>query len=258
MPSLILRRCLAALAISLLIMPALFAVEPAAVVAKARAYLGSEAALNGVTSLRYVGKLTVEEDPANPDQVMPVHMTVEIIFQKPARQRSVLTSENRIETTVLDDYDGWQKVQDPKEASRWTLSLLRSEQIKNLRANVAENLSFFHGGSGSRVTVEDMGTVNVDGVECRKLAFIHAPEIAFHRYFDPVTGRLVLTETRQGESIREEGEIRAGGIRFPKRLRTTFQSAGGAVGRMTIEFDAVQVNETFDNSLFAIPSLGRQ
>lgn len=252
----ILRRSVATVAV--LLAPLATAAEPAAIIAKARAHLGSEATLNGVTSLRFVGQLTVDRDPANAEPTTPERLKVEIIFQKPARQRSVITSTQRIETTVLDGYDGWQKVQDPKDDARWTMSLLRSEQIKNLRANVAENLSFFRGLPGRGMNVEDLGPVNIDGVACRKIAFIYAPQIGFHRYFDEETGRLVLTETRQGESIREVGEIRSGGIRFPKQLVTTFQRPDGASGQITIDFDAIYVNEAVDDSLFAMPSLIRQ
>jgi hypothetical protein len=256
MPSTILRLCFAICAV--LWASFATAAQPADIIAKARAHLGSETALDGITSLRFVGQLIIDRDPANPDQTTPPRLTVEIIFQKPARQRSVITSAQRIETTVLDGYDGWQKVQDPNDATRWTMSLLRSEQIKNLRANVAENLSFFRGLPGRVMSVEDLGPVNIDGIACRKVGFIYGPQIGFHRYFDLATGRLVLTETRQGETIREQGEIRAGGIRFPKQLVTTFQRPDGASGQITIEFDAIFVNEAVDDNLFATPSLGRQ
>lgn len=253
-----LRRFLLALAFGVLALANLTAQTPAEVIAKARAYLGPEALLNEVQSIRYVGRLTVEREPALPDQPVPGALSVEIIFQKPARQRSVIKAPQRIETTVLDGYDGWQRLQDPADESRWTLSLLRTEQIKNLRANVAENLSFFRGMPDRGMNVEDLGSANVEGVECRKLAFVYSPQIAFIRYFDTQTGRLVLTETRQGESIREQGEIMSGGIRFPGRLVTTIRGTDGSTGRITIDFDAIHVNESFPDSFFSTPSLGRQ
>ncbi len=258
MPSTIFRLCVATSALLVASLTVITAAEPADIIAKARAHLGSEATLDGVTSLRFVGHLTVDRDPADSEQAAPARLTVEIIFQKPARQRSVITSAQRIETTVLDGYDGWQKVQDPNDATRWTMSLMRSEQIKNLRANVAENVSFFRGLPGRGMNVEDLGPVNIDGVACRKIAFVYTPQIGFNRYFEVATGRLVLTETRQGETIREQGEIRAGGIRFPKQLVTTFQRADGAAGQITIDFDAIYVNEVIDDSLFATPSLSRE
>lgn len=224
------------------------------IIAKARLYLGGEAALNQVTSLHYVGKLTLQEATPAAGPVSPVG--VEIIFQKPSRQRSVITAEKRTEITVLDDYEGWQRVQDPADASRWTLSLLQADQIRSLRANVAENLSFFRGVGGRQGSVEDLGVATTDGITCRKIAFVHSPQIAFFRYFDVATGRLVLTETKQGEVIREQGEMVAGGVKFPKTLVTTLKRPDGSEQRVTINFDKITVNEAFPDSLFAMPSLG--
>jgi outer membrane lipoprotein-sorting protein len=230
------------------------AAEPA-IIAKARSFLGGDAALDRVTSLHYVGKLTLEEGGKAAD-TGPV--SVEIIFQKPSRQRSVIAAEKRVETTVLDGFDGWSKVQDPADATRWSVSLMEADQIRSLRANVTENLSFFRNRDPRHCTVEDLGPAVVDGVTCRKVGYVYSPQIAFFRYFDAATGRLVLTETAQGETIREQGEIIAGGVRFPRTLVTTLRRPDGSEQRVTIEFEQVTVNETFPDSLFAMPSLGGQ
>lgn len=227
------------------------AVEPA-IIAKARTYLGSETALNQVTSLHYVGTMMLSSS----GDAKQAPVGVDIIFQHPSRQRSQLTADNRIEITVLDGYDGWQRVQDPVDASRWTLSLMKPDQIRNLRANVSENLSFFRSVPGRGGSVEDLGAATIDGVSCRKIAFVYSPNIIFYRYFDTDTGRLVLTETKQGESIREQGEIVAGGLKFPKTLVTTLTQADGSVHRVTIDFEKVIVNEIFPDSLFVMPLLG--
>ncbi len=228
------------------------AAEPA-MIAKARAYLGGDTVLSNVSSIHYQGKLFLAAaDPAK----APEEVGVDIIFQKPDRQRSVLTAEKRIEITALDGYEAWQKVEDPKDPTRWTMNLLGPDQIKSLRANAWENLSFFRGLEGRRGTIEDLGTVTADGVACRKLAFVHSPEVAFYRYFDEATGRLVLTETAQGESIREEGLIMAGGVKFPQTLVTTMRQPDGSALKITIRFEKITVNETFADSLFAVPSFG--
>lgn len=225
------------------------------IIAKARAHLGGDAALDRVTSLHYVGKLTLEEG-GKPSETGPVN--VEIIFQKPSRQRSVIAAAKRVETTVLDGFDGWAKVHDPADATRWSMSLMEADQIRSLRANVTENLSFFRNRDGRQCTVEDQGAAVIDGVACRKVAFIYSPQVAFIRYFDVATGRLVLTETAQGETIREQGEITVDGIKFPRTLVTTLRRPDGTDQRVTIEFEKVTVNEAFADSLFAMPSLGAQ
>jgi len=248
-----LHRCCFLLTFAAMTLQPAQAAEPE-IIAKARAYLGSETALAQVTSLRYAGMLVLDDAGATANPQGPVK--VEIIFTKPSRQRSVITADNRIETTVLDGYEGWQKVQDPSDNSKWQLSLLQADQIRSLRANVAENLAFFRNAGDPKCTVEDQGAAMIDGVACRKIAFIYAPQIAFYRYFDTVTGRLVMTETQQGESIREQGVIIAGGVKFPRTLVTTLNRPDGGAQRITINFEQVTVNEVFPDSLFAMPSLG--
>jgi outer membrane lipoprotein-sorting protein len=224
------------------------AAEPA-IIAKARAYLGGDAALNAITSLHYYGKLSLGADaPKTP-------ITVEIIFEKPYRQRSIITSEKGTEVTVLDGYDGWQRVEAAHDKTRWTLVLLKADQIKNLRANVWENLAFFRGLAAEGGRVDDLGQATVDGVPCRKLAFVHSPEVVFYRYFDAATGRLVLTETKRGESIREQGTIDVAGVKFPKVLTTDTVKPDGGKQTITITFDRITVNEPVPAGSFSMPPL---
>ena len=226
-----------------------------AVIAKARAYLGSDAALDAVQSVHFTGSLVTTEQTATGTK--PVQAVVEIIFEKPYFQRIVAHSDEGVEITALDNYDGWHRVENAKDHSRWNMELLSTLAIKRLRANTWENLAFFGGIGRIGGTVEDLGPANVDGVACEKLAFRHEQGIVFFRYFDGATGRLVLTETEQGGTIREEGEIMADGIRFPKKVVTTTKLADGKDRSVTVNFDKVSVNETFPESLFAIPSLSQ-
>lgn len=250
MISVILRRALSLTAVCLALSTA-HAAEPA-IIAKARAYLGSETALNSVTSVHYTGILDIDAHDKTPAQ----QLMIEIILQKPDRQRSVVTGPGIIETTALNGYEGWRKVQDPKDASRWKMDLLGADQIKGLRANVQENLAFFRGAGDPRATVEDLGPATADGVACHKLAFIYSPQAVFTRYFDVSTGRLVLTETLQGEQIREQGTIIVGGIKFPQKLVTTVARPDGTTQKVTITFEKVGVNETFPDDYFSVPSMG--
>src|SRR4051812_14684114 len=112
------------------------AADPA-ILTKARAFVGSEAALNSLKSIHYTGTL-VTKDPG--DAAKPASAALEIIFQKPQQQRITATSDTSIETTALDGYDGWQRVQDPKDKTKWRQTLLGADQIKRLRANTWENL----------------------------------------------------------------------------------------------------------------------
>jgi len=210
--------------------------------------------LDGLTSIHYTGVLDIEAHGETPAQ----QLTIEIMLQKPGRQRSVLAGETVVETTALDGYEGWRKVQDAKDASRWKMDLLTADQIKSLRANVQENLVFFRSSRDPRSTVEDLGPATVDGIACQKLAFIYSAQTVFTRYFDLATGKLVLTETVQGEQIREQGTVTAGGIKFPEKLITTVARPDGSTQKVTITFKQVAVNEDFAASLFAVPSMGGQ
>ncbi len=219
------------------------------IIAKARAYLGTEAALKAVKSIHYLGALTAA-DPADKTQV-----AIEIIFQAPFRQRITATSGKGVEITALDNYDAWQRTQEPKDPARWSLQLLGKDQIKRLRANTWQNLAFFRGIEREGGKVVDQGAVTLDGVACRKIAFMHSDAIVFTRYFDQATGRLVLTETESGGSIREQGEIMVNGVRFPKTITNTSKLPDGGTQQINITFSKITLNETFPDSLFAIPSL---
>ena len=242
--------CLATIALTSAT-PILRAAEPA-IITKARAYLGTEAALNAVNTLHYSGKLELSDMDADGPEG-PI--TIEIIFERPYHQRSTVTSERGTEITVLNGYDAWQRVSAANDDTRWNLTLLQIPQIKNLRANAWENLSFFRGLEEAGGQIEDLGVTTMDDQTCRKLAFIHSPEVVFYRYFNVATGRLVLTETMRGERIREIGSIEVAGIKFPKELTTEATRPDGTTQTVTIRFDSVTVNEPVPADAFEMPFL---
>jgi PBP1b-binding outer membrane lipoprotein LpoB len=218
------------------------------VIAKARAFLGGDKLLDAVQSTHMVGKVTYDDGSSG---------TIELIFQRPCNQRVVITTAKTVEITALDDYEGWTRVQDSKDPTRWQLTLLSKDQIKMLRANTIEQLSFFRNADRRGTLVEDLGDAVVDGRSCRKLSFKRDDGSIFVRYFDAATGELVLIETpQQGGRVREEGVILAGGIRFAQRHVQTTKNADGKVQTIKIDYDRVTVNETFPESLFAVPSVG--
>ncbi len=230
--------------------------DVAATLALARSVYGPEAVLTAVRSVHYVG--TAETMVATPEGPQPFKAQLEIIFQVPYRQRMVVTLPDRVEVTALDDYEAWQRVSDPSDATRWRLTLLGIDQIKRLRATTWENLAFHRGLEQKGGRVDDLGEVTIDGVRTHKIAFLHDNSIIFFRYFDLATGRLILTETDQGERIREEGELIASGIRFSRKVITTTKLPDGSDRTVTVTFDRITVNEDFPASQFVIPPVGRQ
>ncbi len=224
-------------------------------IAKARAYLGSETALNAVRSIHFVGaiEVTLTELPAKAKGAPAgslEKLPLEIIFQKPYEQMMIVNRDATTDAMVLDGYDGWSRIADRKDPKKWRLTLLDAEQIRQLRANTWENLNFFAGLEQAGGAIQLGANTTIDGIVCAKVSFIHSDQIVFHRYFDKSTGRLVKTETAEGGEIREEGELRVDGIRFPRKIVN--KDPNGRV--TTIIFDRIVLNESFPPSRFAVPS----
>jgi hypothetical protein len=229
-----------------------WASEPA-IIAKARAYLGTDAALDAIKSVKFAGTVTTTDatDPAKKTQA-----TIEIIVQQPDQQRVVARSARGVETTAVDGYEGFQRFQDGANPQNQRLVVLRPEAVKRLRAQAWENLSFYRGLEKRGGQMEERGDQTIDGVVCRKVAFIHAPNIVFVRYFDLATGRLVQTDTDDGGTTRESGEQTVSGVRFPKTMSMTVKGPKGEVQDVSIALESVTVNETFPAVVFRIPSPG--
>lgn len=219
------------------------------IIAKARAYLGTEEALNAVKSLHFVGAV-VPVDPADKGS-----SKLEIFFQAPYRQRVEATSAQGVEITALDGYDGWQHAQAADDRTKERTTLLGPAQVKRLRANAWQSLAFYRGLERTGGEVIDQGDATVDGVACRKVAFVHAKDIIFTRYFDKATGRLVLTETESGGTIREQGEIFVSGVRFPKSITTVSKIPDGPTQAFTVTFSSITVNEKIPDEKFIVPIL---
>lgn len=224
--------------------------EPA-VIGLARAYLGPDSTLDGITSLHFTGSLE-RLDSEHADKG-PTRGKIDLIFVKPFRQRQVLLWEKGSETTVLDGYDAWDYRQDGADPSKHALTWMSATDIKALRASTWENLYFFRslGGEGE---IEDKGPATVDNVVCERVDFIHGPGIVFERYFDRDSGRLVNT-VRGPETIRESGEIRVDGIRFPKTIVSVRKTPAGKDLISTVTFDNILINEKLPPDVFATPSI---
>jgi len=226
------------------------------VIAKARSFLGGDAALNAIQSVHFTGRLEVmEQVPSAADKTVLedrlAYRPTEIIFQKPYRQKIIVQGPRVIETTALDGYDAWQKRTNPDSALQWQVTLLDANQVKRLRANTLENLSFYAIRMMPFCEVKLGDETTLDGRATVKLVFTHLGGIIFTRYFDKSTGRLIKTETENGSEIREEGEMFVQGVRFPKRVVN--RSANGTVTAIT--FDQVMVNDLLPAEAFAVPSL---
>jgi hypothetical protein len=225
-------------------------------VTKARSFLGAESALNAVKSLHFEGSIDTVElvpDPADVSKSIerPLHLAIDIVFQKPMQQRQILRSEKVERTTTLDGYDGWERVSDRTGQTKPRIILLDLANIKRLQVTTVENLSFYAKQNQDSRAVRLLGDVTEDGLAGVRLSFTHANGIVFIRTFEKSTGRLLNTEIQNGGEIREEGEMYVNGIRFPRKV--TNKSTDGRI--TVITFDKVTVGERFPAELFAVPSL---
>lgn len=218
------------------------------IVKKARAYIGPAEKLASITAIHLSGTITTAADKK---------MAIEMIFQKPCQQRITATGAENIEITGLDDYEGWQRIQDSKDQTSWKLTLLGADQVRRLRANTLEHLNFY-GAQPYHVAIEDKGEAVLDGRSVHKVLFRHDRDIAFLRFFDSKTGELLRTETDQGGVIAQEGELLVDGLRFPKILRMPAKGPDGSARTIVVEFDKVTLNETFAASLFAVPPMSNR
>lgn len=237
-------------------LPSLRAESTDELIARARVFLGGEKALGAVRSIHFSGTLEINERvPSEADKnvmvTRPVYLPVDIVFEKPYRQKITVKGPKIIETTALDGYDAWQKRTNPANPTQWQVVLLDAGQVKKLRANTLENLAFYSIKDMPGCVAQFAGDVLLDARACAKITFSHAGGVVFTRYFEKSTGRLVKTETDNGGEIREEGELFVEGIRFPKRIVN--KTPAGSITAIT--FEKIAINETFPPETFTVPSL---
>jgi hypothetical protein len=232
----------------------LFAADPEvdALLAKARARIGTDEALKKINSIHFEGKIEASDDGVPLPSMAGA--TVEIIFQKPFRHRMTVSSPQGTEITGLDEYTGWRRNESPTAGVRPKTTVLGKEEVKRLRANTSENLSFYRGLEQLGGQVLDLGPSQAGGAASRKLVFRYDQGVEFIRHFDPATGKLLLTETPPVGMIREEGEMVVDGVRFPAKIIATSKiPASGKTRVIQISFNKITLNETFPPGLFEQP-----
>ncbi len=232
-----------------LLVPAVRAGELEDVLARARRCVGQERDLDAVQTLYYRCRIEVGGKAE-------AKGTLEIILQKPGRQKTVRVLGDRREIVGLDDTEAWMRVESLSKPKLSRTDILPLAQMRLLRANALENLWFYSGIERFGGRVEFRGTTTFEGRPAVRVAFIHSEEIVFVRTFDQADGRLLVTEGPGGELIREQGEQSVAGLRFPERLLSTGKMPDGSPVEITIIFDEILVNGPVAADSFALPLPG--
>ncbi len=212
------------------------------VIAKARAYKGDEASLSAVESLVFVGT----EEPAEGGS--RTKYTAHLM--RPLFQRVEQDDGGRLIITAVDALEGWMMVRE-REAPLQSVQVapMDSRMYRSMRANTIANLYFFRGHDRFSGTVQRLDDSEIDGEPTVVLEYRFDSRSRMVRHFHPRTGRLMATEMEDGVMLREHGDQRVGGIRFPMRIDSYLH--GELVGRMTI--DEIQINGEIDLAIFRYP-----
>ena len=173
-------------------------------------------------------------------------------YQKPMRQRMVAVVNNRKEVSALDGSEGWTTFERVGDSLPLGMEIFDPIRILIMQSAVREAFSFY-----KRPTVRNGGLFyegeeTIKGRECIVLTYEHGDGIAYQRYIDAETGQLMKMLDSKGVEYFEQGEIVVEGIRFPKKMVSTFPTA---LGQQTMEFsyNSIKLNQKLPASDFKMP-----
>ena len=232
--------CLIALAVPL------FAAPPKvqSIVKRARATIGTTAALDGLVTLQMSGWI----EPA--ESKMP-SATIMIISRKPCSQRLEVKVDDLVETTILDGDSGCiirSNLSDT--AKRSQMRTMTDEELKRVAFSTRQLFSFFGSDFKSGEQIKYKGIEQRRGVRCHKLLYSYPDGQTTTRYFAVNDDTLVSTITDQGVESIEVGERIVGGIKFPKRVE--YYQDNKMLHTMVLS--NIEVNKPLKRGIFTIPT----
>lgn len=224
----------------------LFADGPkvSAIVERARATVGAEAALNNLVTLQMSGWI----EPA--ESKMP-SATILIISRKPCSQRLVVTVDDLVETTILEGNSGCiirSNLSD--EDKRAQIRTMTDGELKRVAFSTRQFFSFYAADFKGGERIEYQGIEQRRGVRCHKLLYSYSDGISTTRYFAINDDTLVSTITDKGVESVEVGEQIVAGIRFPRRV----EYYQGQKMLHTMVVHDIKVNKPLTRGIFTIPT----
>ena len=209
----------------------------------ARSYLGPDDKLDAIESVHYKGSLLYSSGDLG---------TIEMVYQKPMQHRMVAVIGGRREVSVLDGSEGWTTFERVVDSVPLSIEIFDPIRILIMQASVREAFNFFRKPDTRNGEILYEGKETVNGRACNVLTYHHGDGIAYQRYIDAETGQVHKTLDSKGVEYLEEGELIVDGLRFPKKLVSTFSTA---IGDQSMEFaySSITLNEKLPDSDFVMP-----
>jgi hypothetical protein len=211
------------------------------IIDRARATVGTEAALNRLVTLQIIGVL----EPAAPE--IP-SATLLIIARKPCSQRLELRVDDLVETTILNGGRGC-IVRSNLNAEASQMRELVGVELERMIYSTRQHFNFYRPDfkNGERVRLE--GIENFRGQRSYKLIYEYPDGQETIRYFSVVDDTLVATITENGVASIGKGAQIIEGIRYPEAI----DYYEGDRKLHTIVLREVKVNQPLPAGVFDIP-----
>lgn len=211
------------------------------IIDRARATIGSEAALDGLVTLQLAGSL----EPV--DSEMPP-ATLLIVARKPCSQRMEIKVDDIVETTLLNGGKGC-IIRSNLNAEASQMRDLIGPELERVTYSTRQLFNFYRPDfkNGEKVSLE--GIESHRGQRCYKLHYEYPDGLSTLRYFSVLDDTLVATVTENGVESLGVGSQTVGGIRFPEKI----EYYEGERKLHTIVFREVKVNEPLVSGIFDIP-----
>lgn len=215
-------------------------------VALGRAYMGGDAALDAVDSVRFEGVLVHAGGQSG---------TVESVMKAPGYYQFISTIGGIRETSTLNPTSAWRKLENFQQPGAYSLSFYEVEELRNLEATIADSLGFLKAPKTRNGRIEFVGKGKVRGKPAIILNYVYGDRIWFRRYFNPETGRVMFMQSSKGMVFTYEGDLEAKGIRFPKKVLVSYISQYGE-STMELSYSKAEVNVDVDLERFRVPQVG--
>lgn len=214
-------------------------------VAKARAALGGETALNAVKSLR------IEMSVADAEGKSLGAMINE--YKSPLKQRELNYTEKNLELVSASDGREGYKTFRRLDNNASQMQVIPYEENEARRDITASNLNLLAVPDPERGTLAAGEDATIEGAACATLDYKYRSGVLIRRYIDKATGRLAATRLGdKGPLMINIGEQKVSGIIFPKSI--VIRDDKGKTLR-TLTLAKIEVNAPLDDATFAMPRL---